>query len=230
MNIDSLKAKLDDATFTSLKDHVETLERQRDDAKKESIDGRKGMKARIAELESQQSQLLEKLGVDSVEDIDALPDSKGQAEAVKQFETKLNRLQKQLTDKDAELNEVAGKYKQSQLESHLQKSLSSHDFIDRDLVAHYAKSKIEWDGDEPLFKTDDGKLIKLTDGVTLLAKEKPHLVKSQGAGGSGYGQSGASGHSQKNPFSKESFNLTEQIQLKKENPTLAEQLKAAASQ
>lgn len=43
----------------------------------------------------------------------------------------------------------------------------------------------------------------------------------------GSGSPGSAGVPVKNPFSKESFNLTEQLALLKNNPTLAAQLKAA---
>jgi hypothetical protein len=56
------------------------------------------------------------------------------------------------------------------------------------------------------------------------------LVKAAGAGGSGYRPGGgAAPATTKNPFARETFNLTEQIALRKENPQLAEQLKAAAA-
>lgn len=229
MNIDSLKEKLGDETYTALKNHIDDLIGQRDAAKKESIDGRKNMKARLAELEAANTQMLQKLGVDSLQELDALPDAKGQADAVKQFEVKLKRLEQQLQDKDNELSGITGKFKQSQLDVLMQKALSGHDFVDSDLVAHFAKSKIEWDGDEPHYKTDAGTLVSLADGVTHLAKEKPHLLKAQGAGGSGFGKSGGSGKGQKNPWAQDSFNLTEQIALKANNPGLAAQLEAAAA-
>lgn len=193
MDIESLKDKLDDATFTSLKEHVEALTAQRDAAKKESIDGRKNMKARISELEAATAKTLEKLGVDSLDDLDELPDAKGQAEAIKQFDVKMKRLEKLLSDKETELSSVSGKFQQSQLDAMLHKALGSHEFVDRDTAATLIKTGIEWDGDQPMFKTEEGQLVSLSDGVTHLAKTKTFLLKSQGAGGSGFGKNGGTG-------------------------------------
>ncbi|WDU82280.1 hypothetical protein [Caloramator sp. Dgby_cultured_2] len=46
--------------------------------------------------------------------------------------------------------------------------------------------------------------------------------------GSGSNPAGGTNSTIKNPWAKETFNLTEQAKILKENPALAEQLKAAA--
>ena len=57
-------------------------------------------------------------------------------------------------------------------------------------------------------------------------KKKPFYAKPKAQVGSG--APGSAETPVKNPFSKENFNLTEQLALLKNNPTLAAQLKAAA--
>jgi hypothetical protein len=78
------------------------------------------------------------------------------------------------------------------------------------------------------------------DGVTPLAvaewidmqvSEAPHLFESNaggGAAGNGSGGAGGGNRSGRNPFRKESWNLTEQMKLQKSDPALAARLKAAA--
>ncbi len=70
--------------------------------------------------------------------------------------------------------------------------------------------------------------MSLADGVKLLAATKPHLVKSPGARGSGYNPTARGGDVVNNPWAKATFNLTEQLRLGDENPSLAAHLKAAA--
>jgi len=227
MNIEELKGVLGDK-FEPLKSYVDDLIGQRDAARDESINQRKTLKTEVATLKASQAALMERLGVDSLDDLDALPDSKGQAEAVKQFEAKMKRMERDLADKDAALSEVGGRYKASRLDAQLAKSLSAHAFIDTDLVGDYLKARTEWEDDTPMFKTDEGRLIPLSDGAALVAKTKPHLIKAAGAGGSGHIPSGHG--SVKNPWAKDTRNLTEQARIMRETPQLAAQLKAAAGQ
>lgn len=72
--------------------------------------------------------------------------------------------------------------------------------------------------------TIDG--VTAGDAVKAFLLAKPFLAKAQGGAGSGAPQQ--AGSATKNPWSKQDFNLTEQIRIKSENPTLAAQLKAAA--
>ena len=85
----------------------------------------------------------------------------------------------------------------------------------------------------------DGKIARMgKDGVTplnlgswvdALVSDAPHLFEANAGGGAvGSGSGGAGNRSVKNPFRKESWNLTEQMKLQKTDPALAARLKAAA--
>jgi len=86
----------------------------------------------------------------------------------------------------------------------------------------------------------DGQTVRVgKDGITPLTLDEwvdqqvadaPHLFESSAGGGAaGNGSGGAGGNkSAKNPFRKESWNLTEQMKLQKTDPQLAARLKAAA--
>ena len=90
------------------------------------------------------------------------------------------------------------------------------------------------------FETD-GKSVRYgRDGITPMTLEEwvdaqvsdaPHLFESNaggGAAGNGGGAAAGSQRSVKNPFRKETWNLTEQMKLQKSDPALAARLKAAA--
>ena len=185
MNLETLKGKtLDDETFAKLHAYVEDLTGARDAAKQESIEGRKKLKAEVEQLRAVKATLFEKLGIDEDVDLDAL-EVKGQAEAAKQFETKLKRLEREKADALAKAGEIEGKWKSSRLDAALEKALSSHEFIDRDLVASFIAKQVQWEDDQVLVKAGD-KLVPLEDGVKHFAQTKPHLLKAQGgAKGSG---------------------------------------------
>ncbi len=90
---------------------------------------------------------------------------------------------------------------------------------DVDLVAGlFDKSK--------LILGDDGKITGLDEQVKTLQESKSFLFKT--AANPGYKPNGGDGGSVKNPFAKESFNLTEQGKILKENPAQAKALAAEA--
>ena len=87
----------------------------------------------------------------------------------------------------------------------------------------------------------DGTTVRYgKDGVTPMTLEEwvdaqvadaPHLFESNaggGAAGNGSGGAGGISRSVKNPFRKETWNLTEQMKLQKSDPTMAARLRAAA--
>ena len=87
----------------------------------------------------------------------------------------------------------------------------------------------------------DGKTVRYgKDGITPMTLEEwvdaqvadaPHLFESNAGGGAastGAGGAAGSQRSVKNPYRKDSWNLTEQMKLQKSDPQLAARLKAAA--
>lgn len=186
MNIESIKEKLSDAEFAALSEHVSDLTGQRDAARQESIDGRKKIKAEVETLRGIKSKLFEKLGIDDDADLDNLPEAKGQAEAVKQVEAKIKRLERDLAESVKARGEVEAKFQSSRRDAALAKALAAHEFIDSDLVGDFASKRVRFEGDDLLFETDDGKLVSVDDGIKHLAAVKPHLLKATGARGSGH--------------------------------------------
>lgn len=83
------------------------------------------------------------------------------------------------------------------------------------------------DGKEELRYGKDGKVLTFETWLDQLATSAPHLFEaSAGSGASGKG-GGAPG-TQANPWKKESFNLTRQGEIARNNPELAKKLAAEA--
>ena len=72
----------------------------------------------------------------------------------------------------------------------------------------------------------DGKPVGIDDIVKPLKESSPHLFKTEP--GADYRPAGGGTPPAKNPFAKDSFNLTEQGKLLKENPAQAQVFAAAA--
>lgn len=224
MEIEQLKDALGDETFAQLKTYVEDL-----NGKLRTVRSKADAEtAKARELAAAQAKLMEKLGVESLDDLDALPDAKGQAEAAKQFESKLKKLERELADTAAARDEIGSKYRSARQKAALADALAGHEFVDREVIEAYINQRVTWEGDELLFKSDAGDLIGLKDGVSALVKAKPTLLKSTGARGAGV-KTGAGSGGIKNPWAKDGFNLTEQVRIANENPSLAAQLKGAAA-
>jgi len=87
----------------------------------------------------------------------------------------------------------------------------------------------ENDGQTARMGKDGTSPMTLAEWVDALVSDAPHLFEANaGSGAAGSGSGGAGNRSVKNPFRKESFNLTEQMKLEKSDPKLAARLKAAA--
>jgi len=85
------------------------------------------------------------------------------------------------------------------------------------------------DGQTARMGKDGTSPMTLAEWVDALVSDAPHLFEANaGSGAAGSGSGGAGNRSVKNPFRKESFNLTEQMKLEKSDPKLAARLKAAA--
>jgi hypothetical protein len=197
MDLEKLKGKtIDEALLGELKAHVEGLEARAETAEgkaktaqKESIEGRKQLKA-------ERDAAFEKLGVSTMEELDALPEAKGQAEAMKQVEAKVKKLEKDLADKDQAHQELSGKYAAERRQRAIAQAVAKHEFIDAEDAASLLGMRVKEDGDELKFDSGDGKLVPLADGAAWLAKAKPHLVKAAGAGGGSGAKPGGQGSGQ----------------------------------
>lgn len=191
MDIDNLKDKLDGETFAQLQTFVSDLVGQRDAARNESISGRKGKDARIKELSDRLQAISEHYGFEPDADIESLPSPKDAIEAKAQYEVKVKRLERQLQEATQKADEASGKYRQSLQKAAIAEGLSGHEFIARDVVETFVSNRLTWEGDDLLFKADDGKLVPVRDGVAGLAKARPELLKPVGTGGAGVRQSNA---------------------------------------
>ncbi len=86
-----------------------------------------------------------------------------------------------------------------------------------------------FDGDVPRFGKDGTSPMTLAEWVDALVSDAPHLFEANAGGGAAGSGGGAAGNrSVKNPFRKETFNLTELMKIQKNDPALAARLKAAA--
>ena len=88
----------------------------------------------------------------------------------------------------------------------------------------------EGDGKTPRAGRDGVAPLSVAEWLDTQVSDAPHLFEaSAGSGASGDGSGAAGGvRSVKNPFRKESWNLTEQMRLLRKDPGLAARLQAAA--
>lgn len=203
MDISKFKEKLGD-DFGELETYVGELQSKVNEARNESINKRKTLKADLEAAQSAQAQLMEKLGIDSMEDLEDL-DISGQADAVKQYETKLKRMERELETAQTAAQELEGKYRGTLKQSALAKELGKHEFLAPDLVETYISSRLEFEGDDLLYRNDEGTLLPLQDGVAGFAKARPDLIKAAGARGAGVRSGEARGDAEQPTMTRAEF-------------------------
>ena len=190
MDLEKLKEKLGDSLHSELTKFVTDLEGKAQAARDESINHRKGLKAKVEGLEKALTTALEKLGVESAEDLDQLPDARGQAEALKQLESRIKRAERERDEAKTAAQQLAQERDTDRLVTAVTSEVSKHGFIDAEITSEYIRNRSVLEDGEVKFKAEGGKLVPLNEGVAWLAKSKPTLVKAQGGTGSGYRPNG----------------------------------------
>lgn len=186
MNLDDLKAKLGEAEHKALTEYVAELTGQRDQARSESINHRKSLKAKAEQLETLNRKLFDKLGIDSEEELEALPDGKGQAEAQKQLEARLKRAERERDEAAKTVAEISTAREKDRRAAVVAQAIAKHGFLDTETAGLLLERGLRVEGEQILFEAEGGKLIPVDEGAAFIAKTKPFLVKAQGTSGSGY--------------------------------------------
>lgn len=175
------------------------------------LDGAYVTKSRFNEVNEEKNTLKSSLA-DRDKQLETLKKSTGDTDALKQQI-------KDLQDKnkaDAEAAET--KMKDLRMNTAIRLAIGNN-AQDTDIVAGLIdKNK--------LILGEDGKVTGLDEQVKALQASKPFLFKT--AVHQGYNPQGGTGSAGKNPFSKESWNMTEQGKLYRSNPEEAKAMAAAA--
>jgi hypothetical protein len=88
---------------------------------------------------------------------------------------------------------------------------------------------LEADGQTVRMGKDGVTPMTLAEWIDAQVSDAPHLFESNAGGGAtGNGSGGVGNRFVRNPFRKETWNLTEQMKLQKSDPQMAQRLKAAA--
>lgn len=184
--MDLSKFNLSDDAMSAIQAHIDELNNKYQAAKDESIKNRKGKDERISTLQKQLDDVLEKLGLSDIGELENMPDTKGMADAQKQVEAQLKRLTKELETAKNELTDKTKALTSMRTDSALKEAMSQHQFIDDELVGMMVKSRLQLEGDEVLYSGENGAMLNLSDALAGIAKAKPHLLKAPVNGGSGF--------------------------------------------
>jgi hypothetical protein len=129
--------------------------------------------------------MLEKAGVETLEEFEALPPGKATAEANRQMELKAKRLETQLAEKSTAYGDLEGRWRSANINAAVNGAISKHQFIDPETAAALIRPRAEFVDDAIMFKTDAGDLIPIDEAAATIAKTKPFLVQASGGSGSG---------------------------------------------
>ena len=202
MDIEKLKEQLTETDFLELTTAMSDLIGQRDQARNESISGRKSLKENNARLETELLGFKEALGVDNVDELEGQGIS---VEQSTQYEAKLKKYQRDLDSVQEQLQSANRERQATQTKLALSSALQGHDWVDQDVVENYVANNVVWEGDELYYKSHEGNMMSVADGVATLAKSKPQLLQPTGAGGAGVRSSNARGVAEDEPMTRDEF-------------------------
>jgi chromosome segregation ATPase len=152
-----------------------------------------------------------------------LKDLSKKAEGNEDLQEQIKKLQK---DNDKVKNDYEQKLAEKTFDFSLEKALANAKAKNpRAVKALLDREAIKLDGDKLLGLEEQLKSLQESDGY-LFGDNEPAGLKGRQAHPPG--QQDPHGYQGKNPFKKDSFNLTEQAKLYKENPDLYKSLKAQA--
>ncbi len=172
---------------------------QRDAARTEAADRRvklKELKEKADTAGKLVQGLADKFGVD-LEDENAITALKDKLEEIgnikdedinklKEFEAKFKRVERERNELEEKLQREQAAKVSILKQKELGTKLSKYDVIDRETTEAYLDSRIVVEEDGIKFKTKDGVLVGLDDGLEEFFKEeKPNLLKGFGKEGSG---------------------------------------------
>ena len=129
-------------------------------------------------------------------------------------------LQKQVKEYKEKVTSLEAAAANTRKEYALKEKLTAAGVLDADYIIY------KQGGLEKFVFDKDGSPVGIDDTLKPLKESSPHLFKAEQPGG--YKPNGGGNPPAANPWKKDSFNLTEQGRIYKENPTQAKELAAAA--
>lgn len=149
-----------------------------------------------------------------------LKEANATIDALKKGNADNEELQKQVKEYKEKAAMLEAEAANTRKEYALKEKLAATGVLDADYVIYKQGGLDKFTFDK------DGKPIGVEDVVKPLKEASPHLFKAEP--GADYKPNGGGNPPAKNPFAKDSYNLTEQGKLLKENPAQAQALAAAA--
>jgi len=188
-DLETLKDKLDGETLAALGNSFSELEGKLKTIRKKADTA----DAAMAKASGLETRILEKFGIDSLDDLDNIPDpkiGKVEADALKQFESRLKRAERDRDEAMKASAELKASVIQSRKQAAIAQALSAVGFSDLESAEMHLARATEMVDDEFMYKTKDGKHIHLSEGAKLIAVERPHFVKAPQGTGSGFRDAG----------------------------------------
>ena len=180
---------------------------------KDFLDGAYVPKSRFNEV-NEEKKTLQNTIADRDKQLETLKNSKGDTEALK---AKIKQLQ---TENSQEKEKFDTQMKDLRLTTAIQLAIGDS-AQDVGIVSGLFDRK-------KLILGEDGKVTGLEEQLKALKESKPFLFKADNNKPPQYKPNGGGGGDIKNPFAKETFNMTEQGKLLRDNPEQAKALAAVA--
>lgn len=185
MDITKLKDQLEPEEYEALDNHVRELIGQRDSARRESIDGRKGKQQELVNLQAQQEKILKALDLSLPEELDDMPDMSSRKADLDRLAAQEKSLTTKLQTAQAERDQAQAKLKDAHKKRELADALGKHNLVDLNVVAAFIEPRLQWDGEDLIYISEAGVPSSVEDGIKALVRSRPsllHTLPEQGAG------------------------------------------------
>ena len=234
-------AKEPEKTYTQAE--VEALTQGLQKKNQELISDKKGLRDKLSQFDGIDPERAKSMfkQVEDEEERKLLEDGKVDAVFEKRTSALRNNFQKQLQDRDTRLTaseQRANKLSQLAVNGALSSAATTAGALPESLEALQAMAKgvfvtdedgavvaLDTDGDV-VYGKDPSKPLSTAEWLESIKERMPHLFHQPNGIGSMSGRN--TQITAKNPFAKETFNLTEQGKMLRENPAQAQQLAAQA--
>ena len=228
LDLDALKEVLGE-NFPTVRDHVAGLQSAADLAKREAERLRSELEAGRSALDTMKTErnaAFDKLGITEVADLDNIKDAQGSAEQVAQLAAKLKRYERDLGEHQSRLSAANETISGLRRDKILGRHLGSHDWAEgnADLVRAYFDPRLVPEGDDWVFRAEDGSTSTLEDALTQFVSSHPGLLSSRGEPGGGTKKPAMGGHQK--PFRE--MTITEKTDLYRRSPQQFEAIRLAS--
>lgn len=212
MDLNSYKEKWGDE-FQPIEMHIQNLESKIADFDrryKNASNSKTSANEELNKVKSQLADALNKLGISDYQDLESLGDISGQAKANEQLTARMDRLQRDLNERNSKISNYEETINRMRGDQVLSRAMANTSWADgmQEIAETFLRARMKLEGEDWIYE-DTGGVSSVEDAVKKLTKERPALVSSSGSRGDGF--PGKQSQAASKPFKEMSAHEKQQL-------------------